>query len=50
MIKLIKVIPLPDHQLELHFDDGVSGKISVQLPQHIFDLIKEPEVFNAVSV
>lgn len=50
MIKLIKIIPLIDYKLELWFDDGTHGVLSVNLPDVIFNKIKSPDIFNSVEV
>ena len=49
-MKIIRVDPLPAYQLNVLFDDGVSGIIDLKdfIKNGIFKILQKKEVFNAV--
>jgi len=52
MIRIISVIPLPGHRLNVTFNDGVDGIFSVEPARRggVFLRLLEPGVFNAVTI
>ena len=52
MHSVVAVRPLDDHQLEVTFDDGVSGVIGLndRLFGPVFEPLRDPAFFRQVSV
>ena len=52
MIRIISVIPLPGHRLNVTFNDGVDGIFSVEPERRggVFLKLLDPVVFNAVAI
>ena len=52
MPRVVRVAPLPEHQLHVEFDDGVAGTIdlSSELDGEVFQLLRDEAVFRQVTV
>jgi hypothetical protein len=52
MAKIINVRPLPNWQLEIEFDDGTAGTISLadRLFGPMFEPLRDPEFFSQVQL
>jgi Protein of unknown function (DUF2442) len=52
MPRVVKVAPLPKHQLHVEFDDGVSGTIDLsgELDGEVFQPLRDESVFRQVTV
>ncbi len=50
-MKAISVIPLPEYQLQVTFDDGVSGVVDLKdlLQTTVFSVLKDEQRFNEVG-
>lgn len=50
-MKAISVIPLPEYQLQVTFDDGVSGVVDLKdlLQTTVFSVLKDEQRFNKVG-
>lgn len=50
-MKAVNVIPLPAYQLQITFDDGVSGIVNLKdlLQTKVFAGLKDEQLFNKVS-
>ena len=52
MIRIVSVKPLPEHRLQVRFNDGAEGVYAVEPARRggVFLNITPPEVFNAVRI
>ncbi len=50
-MKAVSVIPLPEYQLQVTFDDGVCGVVDLKdlLKTTVFSVLKDEQRFNQVS-
>lgn len=50
-MKAISVTPLPEYQLQVTFDDGVSGVVDLKdlLQTTVFSVLKDEQRFNKVG-